>query len=261
MAEFDTALLGIDYLVYSSHKTATQTLAGTLRANGYGCTHCHSLTNRTVNLKSGELGTFLAWYHRVNGRKLRVITAFREPVQRLVSSFFQWHGEGVLRQGLVDGVAETIIATHSTEDLLEVFIRELRSDPPEGHARVGRLESLDQICAELDVGVGDLDYEPDRGFGVTELPHCTLYVTRFETLAGAGVETFLTEITGTAITRYDANISANKWYADAYRDFRTELRIPGDVLLGIYAARRPIIDLVRPEEYDAMVAAALDRYC
>lgn len=261
MAEFDTALLGIDYLVYSSHKTATQTLAGTLRANGYGCTHCHSLTNRTVNLKSGDFGPFLAWYHRVNGRTLRVITLFREPVERSVSSFFQWHGEGVIRQGLVGGIADTIIATLPTEDLLEVFIRELRSDPPEGHARVGRLESLDQICAELDVGIGDLHYEPFRGYGVTDLDHCTLYLARFDTLAGSGVEKVLTEITGTPITRYDANISAQKWYAEAYQDFRAALRMPRDVLLGIYAARRPIIDVMYPGEYDAMTAAALDRYC
>ena len=57
--KYNEELLGIDYLVYSSHKTATQTVVNTLRNNGFKSIHCHSITVETTQLKLHTFKKFL----------------------------------------------------------------------------------------------------------------------------------------------------------------------------------------------------------
>ena len=40
---FNQDLLNIEYLIFSSHKTATQSLVKTLNKNGFHTKHCHTL--------------------------------------------------------------------------------------------------------------------------------------------------------------------------------------------------------------------------
>jgi hypothetical protein len=53
-------IYGLDLLVYSSHKTATQTLVHTLADHGYRSLHCHTLANVTTRLTPELQQRFLA---------------------------------------------------------------------------------------------------------------------------------------------------------------------------------------------------------
>ena len=83
-------LMNIDYLVFSSHKTATQSVKKSLNKNGFSCKHCHHPNN--IGLELSDLPKFARRYRKRHGRKLQVLSIFREPISRHISSFFQTHG-------------------------------------------------------------------------------------------------------------------------------------------------------------------------
>lgn len=93
----------LDFLIYSSHKTSTQTLVNTININNFKSFHCHSLWNFTLNsykhiisnFKNNEVvsdKTFIQGlinYKNKNNKKLKIISIIRNPKDRLISSFFQ----------------------------------------------------------------------------------------------------------------------------------------------------------------------------
>ncbi len=72
---FSDELLDLDYLIYSSHKTGTQTLRATLRQNGFRCLHFHGLKN--IGLEEGDFSPWLSAYREKHGKPMKAITVFR----------------------------------------------------------------------------------------------------------------------------------------------------------------------------------------
>jgi hypothetical protein len=135
-------------------RVRTQTIAHTLRRNGYKCTHCHTVTNETVNLRPGTFGKFAELYHLHNARKLNIVAVFREPIERHISSFFQRHGTDVLRLGVRQDITDTLIHNSSTEELQKMFRNEL-----DGGTLTGKGESIYELCSELNLKTGNLEYD------------------------------------------------------------------------------------------------------
>ena len=77
----------LNYLIYSTHKTSTQTIVNTLNANNFSSRHLHSLPNLGLTPKS--FLKHLNTYKLVNGKRLKIITVIRNPDDRAISSFFQ----------------------------------------------------------------------------------------------------------------------------------------------------------------------------
>jgi len=254
--QFDRALLDLDYLVFSSHKTATQTIVRTLRMNGYACTHCHTGRNHTVNLAPGRFGAFAERYHARHATKLNVITVFREPIERHISSFFQCHGSDVLRQRGCPDIARTLIATASTAALQHRFRREMARGTV-----AGRAESLDELCVELGLTHADLAYDVIDQYGRVETEHCILHLLRFDVLIGAErLASLLSRVTEKTLVQYDENVSGSKWYAERQSDFTKSLRLPRRTIIACYETRAGLVELFHPGEYDVLLSRALARY-
>lgn len=254
--QFDRPLLDIDYLVFSSHKTATQTIVHTLRMSGYACTHCHTVRNHTVNLAPGSFGAFAERYHARHATKLNVITVFREPIERHISSFFQCHGSDVLRQGLCPDIARTLIATASTAELQRRFRREMARDTV-----AGRAESIDELCFELGLTYADLAFDVLDQYGRVEADHCILHLFRFDVLIGdKRLESLLSRVTGKTVVQHDENVSSSKWYSERQGDFTKSLRLPRRTIIACYEKRAGLVALFHPGEYDVLLSRALARY-
>lgn len=250
------ALINIDYLIYSSHKTATQTVSNTLRMNNYKCIHCHSLTNETTQLERGTFSQYLEQYYMINKRKLNVITIFREPIERHISSFFQYHGDGVVRKKLVQDITDTIIYKYSVQELQERFIHELDSQ-----TLVGREESIDEICKELNINIADLNYNIERQYGLVEMDYFRLFIFRFDILIYRNrLEYLFSQTTGRSITQKNANVSFSKWYRNTFAEFKASIKISHSTIRKIYDTKRNIINLLFPDEYDSLLAKALEKY-
>ena len=71
-------LFQIDFLVFSSHKTATQTLVRSLANSSVAVRHCHTLYN--IDLEPGTFHTFLQSYREKRRRKLTIGSVFRDPL-------------------------------------------------------------------------------------------------------------------------------------------------------------------------------------
>lgn len=249
------SLMRIDYLVYSGHKTATQTIRMTLHANGYRCTHCHHLGNTDIRMDLDSFRRYLERYKARNGKRLDIITVFREPVEKLISSFFQSHGTDAIQNKYVADVSETILSRCSVRELQEKFIHDLDSGD------IGRRETLYDICRALNINVADLDYDEERGYGLYETERCRLFILRFDTLIRDGrFEDVLSSITGKEIHEQPSNVSDSKWYADVYSEFKASLEIPHTTVQKVYEARRDAIDVFYPGEYESLLDKAFERY-
>lgn len=254
--DFDRELLDIDFLVFSSHKTATQTVCNSLRMSGLKCLHCHSLADETTRLPPGSFREYLGAYDAAQSRKLGILSTFRDPVERHISSFFQWYGDGVIRKKLVADVSETVIARLPLDQLQSMFLEEVMS-----RRLAGMRESIDELCGELSVAVSDLAFDTERQCGLTELGGCRLALFRFDSLIYENrLESLLAEATGRPIVRHDANRTEVKWYRDIFAAFKNSLRLPAEAITSMYEPKKHLIDLMYPDGYESMLARAHDKY-
>jgi len=249
---FTNELLNLDYLVYSSHKSGTQTLVSTLNSSGLRCRHCHFLPH--INLKTGDFRSYLESYFQKKSRKLGVITVFREPMERHISSFFQGYGTRPLMRREVKNKVETIIYNYTINQLQEKFISELRS-----RSLIGYPESIHEIIKELQISTNDLVYHNGRRFGIFETQYIRLFMFRFDILFN-DLGRLLAEITHKNIVIKNSNMSESKWYRDIYIQFKKSLVIPDDVVLDVYALKRDLIELFYSGNYNLALNQALMSY-
>ena len=250
---FNIDLLNLDFLVFSSHKTATQSLVNTLNQNNLRTKHCHVLDN--IGMETGAFLPYLRTYVQQNQRKLNVITIFREPVARHISSFFQWYGSKPLFRKEVDSEFETIIYRNSIEDLQQQLINEINEK-----SLIGIEESIDQICDELQIDISDLNYDEEKKFGLYEHDYCKIYLLRFDEVTRNFTD-LVSQITGKKITEHQyANQSADKWYNSIYAEFKKSLRIPPETINDIYNSRIALFNLFYPGKFAPLLNLALEKY-
>ena len=247
----DSSLYELDYLVFSSHKTATQSTLASLRASGFKALHCHTLYN--IDIEVGRFAEYLDRYKDHNNKKLKIISIFREPVERLISSFFQWHGIGAVRHNLGGEVEKSLIYQLSGKVLEAEFHRYCQTIDGFG-------ESLDLIGAELEIKVGELDFSSEKMLGDVELGNCQIFLIRFDQFV-ENFESLLGNVSGSQINSVQLNIGEQYWYGDKYRKFKKELKLPSEVISEIFQSRRHLIEMFYPGGFDSLLASVTNRYC
>ena len=130
--------MNLDYLIYSSHKTSTQSLKATLKASGYNCVHCHALQSNLTRTMSEYFNTsnplthisfikYLEDYKKTNGKKLKIISTIRNPIDRLISSFFQtFHTDEIIFKKQYS--KKTTIMKNTNQFLLNKYIKHIIND-------------------------------------------------------------------------------------------------------------------------------------
>lgn len=132
----------LDFLIYSAHKTSTQTVINTLLSNNIRAKHIHILDDLYNNQSNLQLFTnHLKSYQAKNGRRLKVVTIIRNPFERLISSYFQYcHNRQNSRTRC--GEKNTLIMTNSVDKLRDIFLNKLNNKETELHYY---LESMDEM--------------------------------------------------------------------------------------------------------------------
>lgn len=244
--------MNLDYLVFSSHKTATQTLVNTLSENNYNCMHCHVLNN--IGLKEGAFEAYTIEYFLKHNKKINIISVFREPIERHISSFFQWYGTKPLRDKDVDSEYDTIIYKKTVKELHNQLIDEINKQ-----ALVGEEESIEEICRELKIDIGDLNYNYEKDYSLYENDSVRLFLFRFDILI-KNLDSLLTQITGKKILQHDSNKSDDKWYRDIYSEFRESINIPHETISKVYYSRRDLIEIFYNNDYESVLYKAYSKY-
>ncbi len=167
-----------------------------------------------------ETGLYLREEVIPSGRPLRIISPFREPVARNVSSFF--HSLDYYMPE-VDRGADVPI-----DDVATAFLRRMNHD-------VCPRWFLDEIYEPFGIDVYQTPFDHDRGFTTFRRDHVELLVLRFDlpderkaeiVAAFLGVETFEIVRTNQAADRADATL---------YKRFCREAALPRDYLDYQYA--------------------------
>lgn len=250
----NTLAYDLDCLVFSSHKTGTQTITATLRNSGMRVQQMHSVGDVCLPLMIGSFQSYLRAYMRRNRRKLTILSVFRIPLERHVSSFFQWHGDGVVRRGRVNNSTETIIARCPNETLQKIFIESLAT-----RVVPGATESLLELCRALDYAPTWLKFAPERGFIVLEDDLMRVALFRFDLLFPDFIN-LIQEALQTKLRAKISNISKDKWYAKKYDDFKRTLFVPHELIHMVCEDKKDLIDIFYPSAYHQIVTDQIARY-
>lgn len=249
-------LYGLDVLVFSAMKTGTQTLVRSLRENGLVCTHCHRLGTVTTQLTPESFAAYLREYVIRTGRKLPIISVFREPIERLVSTFIYWHGVRAQREGLAESPSDTILSRCSIEQLQSRFLEDLAEE-----YLTGRLEAVEEFCLAKKIPVSHLAVDPVSLRGSNEFNDCTLHLLPFDSIRRPDeLEARLTEITGRRIVPTASNLSADHWSYPVLQAFRESLRMPAAVIDGVYERYADLLRLAYGGQTSALRENVVARY-
>ena len=248
------SILNVDYLVFSSHKSGTQTVLNTLNGCSRRCLHLHTLENIGLRINRGDLFECLNHYSTARKQRLTILSTFRDPLDRHISSFFQWHGIGVLCNGLIEHPEDTIVARMSLEELTELFLSQLRSKK-----FVGYRDSLHQICSEMNQPVSAISFSPKLGFGSQETELMRLVTFRFDQLF-ATYPRLLEEALAIPLIPVLANLSDNHWYHEKYKDFKKCVKLPNSLIEQIYEDKRDLVNIFYPGLHDSLIVAAQAKY-
>lgn len=135
----------LDFLIYSAHKTSTQTVINTLLSNNIRAKHIHILDDLYNNQSNPQLFTnHLKSYQAKNGRRLKVVTIIRNPFERLISSYFQYcHNRQNSRTRC--GEKNTLIMTNSVDKLRDIFLNKLNNKETELHYYLESMNEMSKI--------------------------------------------------------------------------------------------------------------------
>jgi len=246
------SLLSLDALVFSSHKTSTQTLVNTLRGNGISATHAHSLTH--LGAKRGGFQALMRNYLSERNTKLRLYTVFREPIERLISSFFQTYGSDLIDFGYISSTEESILYSSSMSELQDMFAEVLEEQTLPGYP-----ESLGILCEELSISPKSLSFDADKGVSLVELDECDLVLLRFDLLI-AKYSDILSSLCGVDVEIDPSNLSRKKWYSSIYQEFTTSLCVPPDTMDALYEEKIDLLEVFYGDGVEDLKASVKERY-
>jgi len=207
-----------------------------------------------LGLAVGDLSEFLDKYLEQNKRKLTIISTFREPLDRLISSFFQWHGVGAVRTGEVENESKTIIYNMTVEQLQKTFVDEYCEN-----TEIGTHESIELICEESGLGLDELEFDEDINYGLFEAKNFKLILFRFDTLV-QHFSYLLTTVTDCEIEIHERNMSHSKWYKEICSEFKETLSIPPEAISRIYNPRKSLINIFYRCGFNSLVSRSLEKY-
>lgn len=228
--------LAIDYLVYSSHKTATQSVVASLKShNGHKSTFfCHRIDDPslmmlfdqvvTTKLFIIDLQLLVDSIYASTHRKLQIISIYREPGNRLISSFFQSRGNDDIKyEGKLKHDTVIYKLRHQPHALQNHFNKLLLNDLLEGY-----YESMNIIFNDLNIQHNSLTYNPEKMvIKITDKKY-DLFLIRFDILISR-FKQVLSHICGKNINICSVNLSEEKWYADIHKLFKQDYQFPKEV--------------------------------
>lgn len=246
------ALIDLDYLVFSSHKTATQTVVHSLRTGGLNARHCHVVSH--IGMENGNFLNFVTNYKIINKKPLKIISIYREPVERLISSFFQSFGSDPIDFKQVGSEKETLIYKNTVFDLQKKFIEQLSEKKMPGF-----YESLGLLAKELKIDVATLQYDDEKRIGINISENFHLYLIRFDHLVSQ-FNSILSIIANKELQIAKANLSEKKWYYSKYQNFKTSIKIPFEIIESLYDLNKKFIYLFYKDQKDILLRSVKDKY-
>jgi hypothetical protein len=244
-----------DFIVYSSHKTGTQTLVRSLSAAGHRAIHLHGVGHLDGTI--GQFREYLKYYREKYGKKVKIISAFRLPIERHISSFFQWYGDGAWIQRFSDYTSEdTVIHQIDIKGLNSLLVSDIASRKLAGYR-----DSLHELCKILEIDSMALREERYQGSYRVDHELAEITLARFSDLFKDSLKNIFA-LSGASVQNIcEANISGKKWYSTKYEKFKAGVFIPENVIQQTYLDRKDLIEVFYPGLFDELLEADCRTYC
>jgi hypothetical protein len=214
----------LDFLVYSSHKTSTQSLISILRSNNYKAVHCHSINNLYHTLKLNHLVKkeqyiqYLLNYKIKNNKKIKIISCIRNIKDRLISSFFQsFHTDEINFRNIKEN--DTTVIVKSEDELITMYEELIKKkDLP------GNFESLDEISNIHNINVLEL-LKKKEDYYYLDHNLFELYVLDFNCVINETINLkYLNNILNIDLkVAKSSNLSKNKSYYNKYKNIKKKI--------------------------------------
>jgi hypothetical protein len=210
----------LKYLVYSSHKSSTQSVSHTLIINNFKTIHCHVLDNfkhDDFNKQKINFIEELEKYKQINKKKLKIISIIRNPIDRLLSSFFQSHHSDEI-DFLKKNEANTTVSKLNEEELLELYIKEINTNTLHG-----KKESLDELSEIFEKNIINELKKMDNYYYYTN-NLIELYVLDFKKIIDNNCLEYINKCLNLNIKRTKiSNLSSAKSYYNKYKNIKNKI--------------------------------------
>jgi len=215
-------LNNLDYLIYSSHKTSTQSLVKTLVYNKFNTIHCHDINDLKIHYTKCKItpSVFiqsLENYKNTNKKKLKIISIIRDPKKRLISSFFQsFHTDEVDFKKVKE--SDTTISTNNCEQLFVKY-----EDLIKNNTIPRNIESLDEISDIFNINI--LNHLENKGeYYYLNHDLFELFVLDFNKLTSREPCLYINKCLGINCTQnITKNLTCEKSYYEKYDIVKTKI--------------------------------------
>ena len=214
----------LDFLVYSSHKTSTQTLRSILNCNNYKSVHCHLIWQLEYTLKLDhpiKKEQFIQYLHNYkikNNKKLKILSCIRNPKDRLISSFFQsFHSDEIAFKKIKKN--NTTIIVKSEDELITIYEELIRKKKLCGYC-----ESLDELSTIFNINVLELLKKKENYYYLNHNLF-ELYVLDFNCIINNNISLkYLNNILNINLKKLRTNnLSSKKIYYNKYKNVKKKL--------------------------------------
>ena len=211
----------LDFLVYSSHKTSTQSLLAILKANNYKAVHCHYIENlkSTLNLdhpvQKEQFIQYLLNYKIKNNKKIKILSCIRNPKDRLISSFFQsFHTDEIHFRNIKNN--NTTINVKNEDELITMYEELIKKKNLPGNT-----ESLDELSIIHNINVLEL-LKKKEDYYYLDHNLFELYVLDFNSIINNTINLkYLNNILNINLkVLKTSNLSKNKSYYNKYKNVK-----------------------------------------
>lgn len=251
-----STFMSLDFIVLSSHKTMTQSLKETLNYNGFRCVHAHQ--PKHIDLTNEQIRELSEEYYKHNNKNIKIISVYRDPMDRLISSFFQslsvekWGRTEYGAEEKLVNFDESILFSEDFNSIIERFWYYCA-------VKNGVVESLDLICDIYDIRMSELSFQKEKIFSLNRFKNIDLFVSRFDILKENFSEG-VSVIAGRPVAAQIHNVASKRWYFNKYEEFINNVRLPKVFIRNTYNTRRALIEVFHPGLFDNILNEACARY-
>lgn len=214
----------LDFFVYSSHKTSTQSLLHILKVNNYKAAHCHIINDLHIGLKLDhpvqheQFKQFLVDYKIQNNKKIKILSCVRNPKDRLISSFFQSFHNGEM-YFKISKENETTITLKNADELTGICKELIKTKSLPRH-----MESLDDLSTIHNINILEL-LEKRKDYYYLDHDLFELYVLDFNRIIDKdNCLNYLNNILSIELKTFEmGNLSKNKSYYHKYKNVKNQI--------------------------------------
>ena len=193
-------------------------------------------------------------------RKIKIITAVREPLARDYSAFWEAFGQGMFPIGWYISAFQS--SGGDFQKMYQTFIKIVLSDDLPRMRKENGKEIPDfwidefhwfdeQILNLFHIDIYAYPFDRERGFGIIHADNADIFIYKMEKLNELEAE--LSRFVGHSLKIAREHDSEQRPYAITYREFRKRVRLPAEYVNHYYVGNAKMDHFYTPEEKAAFL--------